>query len=122
MNSHTVFVSNINDATAYYESVFGFTIGHKEENQPLEPRIYLSSKGATHSDIDLVLVEDEKAAYAQLLHKTIQAIEWKSTQFWEDYHAFSAFGVVFEALPKEQDHHKQVFFIDAYGVHWKLTC
>ncbi|REG86806.1 VOC family protein [Marinomonas pollencensis] len=121
MSQHTVFVENLADATSYYQSVFGLQPKVGSESSEPTPSLSLSASGANKQGVSLLLVEDALAAMeATKVSHSMSAIEWHSAQFWEDYHAFSGFGVVFESLPNEQAQHKQVTFMDAYGVHWQL--
>ncbi|MEL0637762.1 hypothetical protein V6259_13415 [Marinomonas sp. TI.3.20] len=118
MKQHTIFVANVSDAAAYYGAVFGLVVESEEGH--LDGQVRLSSKRSENLNAQLVLVEHEKAPEASLSNKSAQTIEWYSSQFWEDYHNFSAFGVVFETLPKDQNNQNHVIFFDAYGVQWAL--
>lgn len=121
MSQHTIFVENLADATCYYHSVFGLQPeAGNESNEATTKSTSLTSSQAAKQGLSLLLVEDESAVM-ETAKVNAQAIEWCSAKFWEDYHAFSGFGVVFESLPNEQAHHKQVIFMDAYGVRWQLV-
>jgi len=123
MSQHTVFVENLTDASSYYHSVFGLLPNAENNHSESALSVCLSSIESIKQGLTLLLIEDESAAADALkIIKPMPAIEWKSEQFWDDYHAFSGFGVVFESLPDEQAAHTSVLFMDAYGVNWKLTC
>ncbi|MEL0611670.1 hypothetical protein [Marinomonas arenicola] len=122
MSQHTVFVENLTDASSYYHSVFGLLPNAENNHSESALSVCLSSTESIKQGLTLLLIEDESAAADALkIIKPMPAIEWKSEQFWDDYHAFSGFGVVFESLPDEQDSHVQVCFIDGYGVRWQLV-
>lgn len=117
MSQFTVYVSALEDAAAYYESLFGFAHPNKEV---AGEQLLLSSTNAQNKETYLSLVANEQAAYVQTHEQNGPNITWVSHQFWEDYHAFSSYGVLFEALPKEHDKHPEVTFLDAYGIRWTL--
>ncbi|MGO3407928.1 hypothetical protein [Marinomonas sp.] len=119
MGKFTVYVSSLKDAVDYYQSVFGLA---SDELDKALSEVVLSAQGANDASIHLMLMEDQTKESVAALNNAEPVIEWKTTQFWEDYHAFSAYGVLFESLPIEQAAHTSVLFIDAYGVNWKLTC
>lgn len=115
MSQVSVYVSDINDALAYYESVFGF---HPTQEDCIDDCTRLTLVGAMDMTLQVILMAQNSDV--RIANRTSQG-QWISREFWDDYYAFSAFGVVFDHLPIEKGGKQSVQFRDAYGVHWQLT-
>lgn len=115
MSQVSVYVSDINDAIAYYESVFGFRAPQEDRSDDCTR---LTLVGGMDMALQVILMAQNSDV--RIANRTSQG-RWISRQFWDDYYAFSAFGVVFDHLPTEKGGKQNVQFRDAYGVHWQLT-
>ena len=119
----SVVVKEYDEAIAFYVGALGFSL-IQDTYQPAQDKrwVVVSPPGATESSILLARATDD--------HQTSRVGDQTggrvflflyTDDFWRDFSAYKARGVVFVREPKTEDYGTVAVFKDLYGNQWDLV-
>ena len=119
----SVVVKDYDDAIAFYVGALGFSLV-QDIYQPAQDKrwVVVSPPGATESSILLARATDEhqKSRIGDQTGGRVFLFLY-TDDFWRDFSAYKAKGVMFVREPKTEDYGTVAVFQDLYGNQWDLV-
>jgi lactoylglutathione lyase len=114
-------VRDYDEAIAYFTQALGFELIEDRELSPSKRWVLVAPRGKDGTCLLLA----KAASPDQLRHVGDQSggrvfLFLHTDDFWRDYEAMRARGVVFEEEPRREDYGTVVVFRDLYGNRWDL--
>ena len=116
-------VRDYEEALAFYVGVLGFSV---VEDRPVPEQkkrwVVVAPRGATESQLLLArAVGPEQSSRIGNQTGGRVFLFLRTDDFWRDYNAYVAKGVVFVRAPKEEPYGTVAVFLDLYGNLWDLV-
>jgi len=120
----TYVVSDYDDAIEFFVEKLGFELVEDiclDQEQPGKRWVLVRPKGAAGCSLLLAKAADESQMSAVGNQSGGRVFLFLNTDdFWRDYKAMQARGVVFEESPREEGYGTVAVFVDLYGNKWDL--